>query len=208
MTTMATALFGFQASLMEWMPSTSPSTTISKKQDPKVVWDYRRKEVAKVIKYAQNNPSTECRTVINDSATAVALVCKKPGGATTSFPNMVASQFDKYLDDVMITPMEDAGVSVATGGGGVMGPGQQQHFSETLLVEANKPTVAEGQRLLVGQMVDLLEVAFKAQALLAVATMAARPTAITSQAKLHLTLNKWNATLTRFFQMAKRSLFS
>jgi hypothetical protein len=100
-----------------------------KKQDPKVVWDYRRKEVAKVIKYAQNNPSTECRTVINDSATAVALVCKKPGGATTSFPNMVASQFDKYLDDVMITPMEDAGVSVATGGGGVMGPGQQQHFS-------------------------------------------------------------------------------
>ncbi|NQY99925.1 MAG: hypothetical protein HRT45_04560 [Bdellovibrionales bacterium] len=99
-----------------------------KKQDSAIVWNYRRKEVAAVIKYAQANPRAECRTQINNTATAVALVCRS-GGETKRFPNMVASQFDHYLDDIMITPTEDAGLEIAGGqvnGGDRSGP---RHFS-------------------------------------------------------------------------------
>lgn len=78
-----------------------------KRKTSGVVWNYQRKDVAGMIQYVQDNPRTKCSSNINSTATSVALVCKTPGKQNKVFPNMVASQYDQYFDDNMITPVEE-----------------------------------------------------------------------------------------------------
>ena len=65
-----------------------------------VVWKYQRKNVAGLIQHIQDNPKTTCKSNINQTATSVALVCSNPKKV---FPNMVASQYNQYFDNNMIT---------------------------------------------------------------------------------------------------------
>jgi len=111
-----------------WVPGLTDNMTAANKQvystikgqTAGIVWRYQRKDVAGMIQYVQDNPKTKCKSQVNSTATAVAMVCQTPGKERKVFPNMVASMYDQYFDENMITPVEE--FQMAHEKGGTHGP--------------------------------------------------------------------------------------